>query len=201
MWNLPSAAFRERMSRSDKYHFFLVDRSFKISVTIYIKSRWKTELWDGTRKPVEKFHTYLSSKVRKVGPKWISLKFFESPLLEMIHGGKVITLEIASETRKKLQNKKNFNALKICDGIIDEEHKVFICERMWNQTRTHEWRNTKSQKRSRKKAELAELTPEKPFSIPWSRKSLLSSFPPDNLLATISLTPRNTSQKKTQKTV
>lgn len=47
----------------------------------------------------------------------------------------------------------------------------------------------KSQKRSRKKNWLNQHQ-KKQFFVPWSRKSLLSSFPPDNRRVTLSLAPR-----------
>lgn len=123
-------------------------------------------------------------------------------------------LSPGDDSRRKSDHIRN--RLRNTEKIAEQEEFQCLENLRWDHRRRAQsfylWKNVESNTHTRveeyevakeksKKTQLAELTPEKPFSIPWSRKSLLSSFPPDNLLATISLTPRNTSQKKTQKTV
>lgn len=122
MWNVPSAAFRERMSswwiRQIFFCDFFFHRFFHISVTIYINFRWKKTtagMWEVTRKKDFFVHFYLtiqsrSPKRRSVGTE-TSLLIKNSKVRHgMIHG-KVIALEIASEKCFLLAEQEEFQCL------------------------------------------------------------------------------------------
>lgn len=121
MWNVPSAAFRERMSswwiRQIFFCDFFFHRFFHISVTIYINFRWKKRAMECEKWQEKKIlFSFLPDDLKSVPEEAISgnrNQFsnhkFESQARD--DSRKVIALEIASEKCFLLAEQEEFQCL------------------------------------------------------------------------------------------
>lgn len=178
MWNVPSAAFRERMSswwiRQIFFCDFFFHRFFHISVTIYINFRWKkNDRWNvrNDKKKKDFFCSFLPDDSKSVPEEAISGNRNQFP-------NHKFESQARDDSRKsdRIRNRlrKVFSAggtrrismpLKIAMGSSTKNTKFFFVKNVETNTHTHTCvchvgGKMKSQKRSRKK-ELTEPTPEK----------------------------------------